>query len=96
MAKSVLDAGWSTFRAMLKYKSAGYVEVDEKFTTQTCSQCGALPPERPKGIAGLGIRTWQCSACGADHDRDVNSALNILAIAVRSAAGPVVESRVAA
>ena len=96
MAKSVLDAGWSTFRAMLKYKSAGYVEVDEKFTTQTCSQCGALPPERPKGIAGLGIRTWQCSACGADHDRDVNCALNILAIAVRSAAGPVVESRVAA
>jgi len=95
MAKSVLDAGWSTFRSMLKYKSAGYLEVDEKFTTQTCSQCGALPPERPKGIAGLGIRTWQCSACGTDHDRDVNSALNILAIAARSAAGPVVESRVA-
>ncbi len=96
MAKSVLDAGWSIFRAMLRYKSAEYVEVDEKFTTQTCSQCGALPPERPKGIAGLGIRMWQCSACGADHDRDVNAARNILAIAARSAAGPVVESRVAA
>ena len=82
MAKSVLDAGWSTFRAMLKYKSAGYVEVDERFTTQTCSSCGALPPERPRGIAGLGIREWDCSACGASHDRDVNAARNILAIAL--------------
>jgi putative transposase len=78
MAKSVLDAGWSTFRSMLKYKSAGYVEVDEKFTTQTCSQCGALPPGRPKGIAGLGIRQWDCSECGANHNRDVNAARNIL------------------
>lgn len=95
MAKSVLDAGWSTFRSMLKYKSAGYVEVDEKFTTQTCSQCGTLPPERPKGIAGLGIREWECSSCGASHDRDVNAALNILAIAL-SAERPVVESRMAA
>jgi IS605 OrfB family transposase len=94
MAKSVLDAGWSTFRSMLKYKSAGYVEVDEKFTTVTCSACGVRGG--PQGQKGLRVREWQCSACGADHDRDVNSALNILAIAARSAAGPVVESRVAA
>lgn len=80
MAKSVLDAGWSSFRNMLRYKATTYVEVDEKFTTQTCSSCGALPPDRPKGIAGLGIRSWDCSACGASHDRDVNAALNILKI----------------
>ena len=91
MAKSVLDAGWSTFRAMLAYKSAGYVEVDERFTTQTCSSCGALPPERPKGIAGLGMREWCCSDCGATHDRDVNAARNILALG-RSAAPPAGES----
>ena len=94
MAKSVMDAGWSTFRSMLKYKSAGYVEVDEKFTTVTCSACGVRGG--PQSQKGLRVREWQCSACGADHDRDVNSALNILAIAARSAAGPVVESRVAA
>ena len=80
MAKSIHDAGWSAFRNMLRYKAACFVEVDEKFTTQTCSSCGALPPERPKGIAGLGIRSWDCSACGASHDRDVNAALNILKI----------------
>lgn len=91
MAKSVLDAGWSAFRSQLRYKAsrhgAVYLEVDEKFTTQTCSSCGSLPPERPKGIAGLGIRAWDCSDCGTRHDRDVNAARNILALA-RSASRP--------
>lgn len=82
MAKSVLDAGWSSFRTMLAYKAvkhgAWYEEVDERFTSQICSTCGALPESRPKGIADLGIRTWTCSECGCSHDRDVNAAKNIL------------------
>ena len=82
LAKSVLDAGWSSFRNMLAYKAvkhgAWFEEVDERFTSQTCSDCGAMPDSRPKGIAGLGIREWQCSNCGAVHDRDTNAALNIL------------------
>ena len=83
MAKSVLDAGWTAFRTMLSYKSIAtgvlFEEVDEAYSTQTCSTCGALPESRPKGIAGLGIREWTCSECGAHHDRDVNAARNILA-----------------
>lgn len=79
MAKSVLDAGWSSFRAMLAYKAikhgARYQETDERFTTQVCSDCGSV--SGPKGIAHLGIRAWICE-CGASHDRDVNSAKNIL------------------
>ncbi len=98
MAKSVLDAGWASFKAMLSYKasrhSALFIEVDEKFTTQTCSSCGSLPPERPRGIAGLGIREWRCSDCGTHHDRDVNAARNILALAL-SAQRPVEGSRYA-
>ncbi len=82
MAKSVLDASWSGFRAMLAYKSvregAWYEEVSERFTTQVCSCCGCNPDSSPKGRADLGIREWVCSDCGAVHDRDVNSALNIL------------------
>lgn len=79
MAKSVLDAGWSTLRQQLAYKSASYVDVDEKFTTQTCSCCGSTDSsERPKGIAGLSKRTWECTDCGEIHDRDVNAAKNIL------------------
>lgn len=83
MAKSVLDKGWSQFRNMLKYKCeyAGnyYEEVNESFTTQTCSHCGIISNNSPKGRKGLGIRVWTCS-CGQEHDRDVNSAKNIFAV----------------
>lgn len=81
MAKSVMDAGWGLLKTQLKYKaiarSVVYQEVNEKYTTQTCSSCGALPETRPRGIAGLEIREWTC-ACGVTHDRDVNAAKNIL------------------
>ena len=83
MAKSVLDAGWSTFRTMLRYKcdhaAVWFEEVNESYTTQTCSCCGSIPASSPKGRAGLGIREWACSECGSVHDRDVNAARNILA-----------------
>ena len=83
MAKSVLDAGWGQLKTMLSYKCAHagivFKVVNEAYTTQTCSCCGALPDSRPKGIAGLGIREWTCE-CGVTHDRDVNAARNILAL----------------
>ena len=81
MAKSVLDAGWSTFRAMLQYKSDNaavwFDEVNESYTTQTCSCCGSI--EGPKGLLGLCVRQWTCSECGAQHERDTNAAMNIRA-----------------
>jgi putative transposase len=80
-AKSVLDAGWSAFRTMLRYKCAdagvGFDEVDEAFSTQTCSVCHSRTG--PQGLEGLRIREWTCSACGTTHDRDRNAARNILA-----------------
>jgi len=83
MAKSALDAGWSMFKTMLEYKSrqAGifFEEVNESYTTQTCSCCGVIPASSPKARAGLGIRQWTCGACGSAHDRDTNAAKNILA-----------------
>lgn len=82
-AKSSLDCGWAMLKTMLEYKSqmAGvvFIEVNEANSTQTCSSCGDLPDSRPRGIAGLGIREWICSSCGALHDRDINAAKNILA-----------------
>ncbi|WP_020560137.1 RNA-guided endonuclease InsQ/TnpB family protein [Thiofilum flexile] len=84
MAKSVLDAGWYMLKIQLKYKaimqSAMYLEVNESYTTQTCSSCGCISPNSPKGRTGLRIREWSCSECGAMHDRDVNAAKNILAL----------------
>ncbi len=83
LAKSVLDAGWTMFRTLLKYKSqqAGvwFEEVNEQYTTQTCSCCGSRDSS-PKGRAGLGIREWTCVQCGTLHDRDINAAKNILAL----------------
>ena len=83
MAKSTLDAGWAMLKTMLEYKShqAGVVfeVVNESYTTQTCSCCGSIPASSPKSRIGLRIREWTCSDCGAEHDRDVNAARNILA-----------------
>lgn len=80
MAKSVNDAGWSIFRTMLAYKAikhgATYEEVDERFSTQACSACGCI--SGPKGRAGLNERQWVCTECGCEHDRDHNSAVNLL------------------
>lgn len=92
MAKSVLDAGWSRFKSMLSWKlrlrSGGMLlEVSEQYTSQTCSECGSLPPSRPRGIAGLSNRMWCCDDCGTVHDRDVNAARNILAIGLDSLRG---------
>lgn len=83
MAKSVLDAGWYSLKTMLEYKSdhAGIVfeEINEAYSTQSCSCCGSIPASSPKGRTGLRMREWTCSECGAEHDRDINAAKNILA-----------------
>lgn len=79
MAKSVLDAAWSAFRTMLKYKCdyAGvwFKEVNESYTTQECSSCHARTG--PKGQEGLNVRSWTCSICNTIHDRDTNAGINI-------------------
>jgi putative transposase len=88
--KSALDASWSQFRSMLRYKAskhgACYIEADETNSSVSCSACGAR--SGPEGTKGLRIRGWVCS-CGASHDRDTNSAVNLLLGAERRP--PVVE-----
>ncbi|MGV9764697.1 RNA-guided endonuclease InsQ/TnpB family protein [Micromonospora tulbaghiae] len=78
LAKSVHDAGWASFIAMLQYKAARhgrtFGRVDRFFpSTRMCSQCGRINDKM-----ALDIRAWDCP-CGAAHDRDVNAALNVLA-----------------
>lgn len=78
--KSVASSGHHQLRRMLSCKcttsARKYVEVDSRNSTRTCSACGAL--SGPAGYAGLSVRTWVCSACGAGHDRDTNAAVNTL------------------
>jgi IS605 OrfB family transposase len=90
-AKSVLDAGWADLKQMLSYKAirhgGGTLQVSERYTSQTCSECGSLPASRPKGIAGLSKRVFECDECGAVQDRDVNAAINILRCGLASLIG---------
>ncbi len=77
MAKSVHDAGWSQFTAMLGYKAERYGRTFVKTgrfepTSQICSRCGHRDGPKP-----LDVREWTCTACGAVHDRDVNAAKNV-------------------
>ena len=76
--KSVSDNGWGMFVTFLKYKleeqGKMLVKVDKFFaSSQTCSCCGYVNKE----TKNLSIRVWDCSECGAHHDRDVNAAINI-------------------
>ncbi|SCL16525.1 putative transposase [Micromonospora inyonensis] len=78
LAKSVHDAGWSTFVGMLEYKAARYGRtfgrVDRWFpSTRMCSDCGRVADK-----LALHVRSWTCP-CGSVHDRDVNAARNIRA-----------------
>lgn len=81
LAKAVFNAGWGMLKTQLQYKGqqAGrsVVIANERNSTRTCSSCRALTG--PAGLDMLGVRQWCCSACGAEHDRDVNAAKNILA-----------------
>src|SRR5262249_59111328 len=77
MAKSVHDAGWSAFVTMLEYKARLYGRAFIRIgrsepTSQTCSACGVKDGPKP-----LHVPEWQCGACGAWLDRDVNAAVNV-------------------
>ncbi|MEV6369106.1 transposase [Micromonospora musae] len=78
LAKSVHDAGWTSFTGMLEYKAARYGRafgrVDRFFpSTRMCSACGRINEKM-----ALNVRAWDCP-CGAAHDRDVNAAINVRA-----------------
>ncbi|TAK13269.1 MAG: transposase [Anaerolineae bacterium] len=78
LAKHISDAGWGQFVGMLAYKGAWYgyeVVVTDRWypSSKTCSAWGSEMSSMP-----LNVRTWECSLCGVQHDRDVNAAINLL------------------
>jgi putative transposase len=81
LAKSVNDAGWTSFLNKLPHKaeSAGreLVKVDPRGTSQTCT-CGASVRKR------LSDREHACVACGLVADRDHVSAQVILQRSART------------
>jgi putative transposase len=75
LAKSITDAGWSAFLAILSNKAAcasrSVVPVPPAYTSQACSGCGVLVAK------GLSVRWHECPECGTSLHRDHNAAKNI-------------------
>lgn len=79
LARAVGDASFGELLRQIKYKSAWYgrthLEISQWFpSSKTCSGCGHVLDE-----LNLSARVWTCPKCGAQHDRDMNAARNILA-----------------
>ena len=79
LATSVHDVGWSQLLRLIEEKAAQYGRTFARIgrfepTSQVCSACGVNDGPKP-----LHVRAWTCAACGTAHDRDVNTARNILA-----------------
>lgn len=96
LARAISDMGFYEFKRQLTYKAAWrvvkVVQVGRFFpSSKLCSACGVIQDSLP-----LSVRSWTCP-CGAEHDRDVNAACNILAAGLAvsacgdssSGAGPV-------
>ena len=84
LAKSISDAAWAMFAALLSYKAAcagrRYVAVNSAYTSQDCSnpKCGhrqSMP---------LSERVFHCPCCHLEISRDLNAALNILRLGLQS------------
>jgi len=87
MAKSINDAGWSTFLQILSIKAerAGLmaIAVNPNGTSQDCSSCGVKVPKTLQD-------RWHSCQCGCSLDRDHNAAINIQQ---RAVGHPVLKAR---
>ena len=77
LSRAISDAGWGDFLSVLAWQArkVGHevVRLDPRYTTQTCSGCGAKAKHR----LGLAERTFWCDGCGLVEDRDRNAARNL-------------------
>lgn len=80
LSRTISDAGMGEFRRQIEYKAAQNgirVMTAPRFFPSSClcSVCGAKN-ENLK----LADRSWKCG-CGAEHDRDLNAAINLRLLA---------------
>ncbi|ECF0194527.1 transposase [Salmonella enterica subsp. enterica serovar London] len=80
--RSLASASLGEFFRQLEYKCAwrgvALLKVGRwEPSSKRCSSCGEINEHLT-----LADRRWQCPACGAEHHRDINAAVNIAARAV--------------
>jgi len=78
--RKISDLSHSSFVNILKQQAVNHdvivVEIPRFYpSSRTCSSCGVVVAELP-----LKVRSWVCTACNAEHDRDFNAAVNILRV----------------
>jgi putative transposase len=74
LSRAIADSAWALFATLLSYKASWYgavlTEADRFYpSTRRCSACGETGNELP-----LNERTFRCSSCGHEADRDTNAA----------------------
>jgi putative transposase len=77
LAKAISDVGWGALRRQVEYKAdwqqKRVVFVDRFFpSSKRCSECHEV-----KQDLTLSDRTYHCTACGFEVDRDMNGAFNL-------------------
>jgi len=83
LAKAISEVSWAEFRTMLEYKAEWYrreiiVAPSNYASSQLCSGCG----NKSSQTKDLSLRTYVCSECGLEIDRDYNASLNLLKLAM--------------
>jgi len=86
LSNSIADGGFFEFRRQLEYKTKWYgsklVVIDRWFpSSKTCSTCGNV-----KKTLSLSERTYKCTKCKTEIDRDLGAAINILSAGSQSVA----------
>lgn len=80
IARAISDVGLGEFRRQIEYKCRwcrSHLTVAPRFypSTKRCSSCGHIMDDMP-----LSERTYKCESCGLVLDRDLNAALNLVAV----------------
>jgi putative transposase len=74
--RALLDAGFGILASLIREKAAyaarTVIEVDARYSSQTCAACGCVCKESREG------RRFSCVRCGHAADADVNAAQVIL------------------
>ncbi len=83
LASALSDAAMSDFISKLTYKSKrSKIKLLTIGTFEPSSQLCSVCNYQNTKVKNLGIREWVCPQCNTKHNRDVNAAKNILAIAL--------------
>ena len=80
LSKAIADCGWGEALRQFQYKCKWHERIlgaiDRWFpSSKRCNPCGCILDKLP-----LNVREWTCPSCNSCNPRDINAALNILAV----------------